>query len=29
MKMSITIKLNKIQHGKYTPKPKLHKKAFY
>ena len=29
MKMSLTIKLNTIQHGKYTPKPKLHKKAFY
>ena len=29
MNMSITIKLNTIQHGKHTPKPKLHKKAFY
>ena len=27
--MSLTIKLNTIQYGKYTPKPKLHKKAFY
>ena len=29
MKMALTIKLNTIQHGKYMPKPKLHKKAFY
>ena len=29
MKMSLTIKRNTIQHGKYTPKPKLHKKTFY
>ena len=29
MKMSLTIKLNTIQHGRYMPKPKLHKKAFY
>ena len=27
--MSITIKLTQIQYSKYTPKPKLHKKAFY
>ena len=27
--MSVTIKLYKFEHGKYTPKPKLHKKAFY
>ena len=29
MKMLLTIKLNRIQYGKYMPKPKLHKKAFY
>ena len=27
--MSLTIKLNQIQYGRYTPRPKLHKKAFY
>ena len=27
--MSLTIKLVKIQHRKHTPRPKLHKKAFY
>ena len=27
--MSVTIKLNEVQYGKYVPKPKLHKKAFY
>ena len=27
--MSITIKLNQVQYGKYVPRPKLHKKAFY
>ena len=27
--MSTTIKLNEIQYGKYVPRPKLHKKAFY
>ena len=29
IKMSVTITLNRIQHGKYTPRPKLHKKVFY
>ena len=27
--MSVTIKLNEVQYGKYVPKPKPHKKAFY
>ena len=27
--MSITIKLNQVQYGRYAPRPKLHKKAFY
>ena len=27
--MSVTIKLNQIQYGRYAPRPKLHKKAFY
>ena len=27
--MSVTIKLNQIQYGRYVPRPKLHKKAFY
>ena len=27
--MSTTIKINQIQYGKFVPKPKLHKKAFY
>ena len=26
--MSVTIKLNEVQYGKYVPKPKPHKKAF-
>ena len=27
--MSVTIKLNQVEYGKYVPRPKLHKKAFY
>ena len=27
--MSATVKINQIQYGKYVPRPKLHKKAFY
>ena len=27
--MSVTIKLNQVQYGRYAPRPKLHKKAFY
>ena len=27
--MSLTVKLNQIQYGRYAPRPKLHKKAFY
>ena len=27
--MSLTIKLNQIQYGRYAPRPKLHKNAFY
>ena len=27
--MSVTVKINQIQYGRYTPRPKLHKKAFY
>ena len=27
--MPVTIKLNQIQYGRYVPRPKLHKKAFY
>ena len=27
--MSLTLKINQIQYGRYAPRPKLHKKAFY
>ena len=27
--MSLTVKINQIQYGRYTPRPKPHKKAFY
>ena len=27
--MSLTVKINQIQYGRYAPSPKLHKKAFY
>ena len=27
--MSLTVKINQIQYGRYAPRPKLHKKAFY
>ena len=27
--MSVTVKINQIQYGRYTPRLKLHKKAFY
>ena len=27
--MTLTVKINQIQYGRYAPRPKLHKKAFY
>ena len=27
--MSLTVKINQVQYGRYVPRPKIHKKAFY